>query len=65
MKTTVMSVRVNPSQKQLLKVIASAEGKPMYEIINEMINDYAEEHKETLESFSSGLRSQKRDKGEK
>jgi len=55
MKTTVMSVRVNPAQKQLLKVIASAEGKAMYEVINKMIKDYAEEHKEVLESLSSGL----------
>jgi len=55
MKTTVMSVRVNPAQKQLLKVIASAEGKAMYEVINEMIKDYAKEHKEILESLSSGL----------
>jgi len=60
MKTTVMSIRVNPAQKQLLKVIASAEGKAMYKVINEMIKDYAEEHREILESLSSGLnRSQK------
>ena len=66
MKTTVMSVRVNPSQKRLLKVIASAEGKPMYEVVNKMIEHYTKKHREILESLPSGLgRPQKKDRGGK
>ena len=52
METAVMSTRIDPARKQLLKIIASIENKPIYKVINEMIDCYAEEHKETLEILS-------------
>ena len=52
MKTAVMSTRIDPDRKQLLRIIASVENKPIYKVINEMIDCYAEAHKETLEILS-------------
>ncbi|PIW33626.1 MAG: hypothetical protein CO162_06725 [bacterium (Candidatus Ratteibacteria) CG_4_9_14_3_um_filter_41_21] len=52
METAVMSTRIDPTRKQLLRIIASVENKPIYKVINEMIDCYAEVHKETLEILS-------------
>jgi len=52
METAVMSTRIDPTRKQLLRIIASVENKPIYKVINEMIDCYIEEHKETLEILS-------------
>ena len=49
MKTTVISARIDPHRKKLLKLIAAMEGKPLYQVLNDMIDLYAQMHRETME----------------
>ena len=49
METTVISARIDPYRKKLLKIIATIEGKPLYQVLNDMIDLYVQMHKETME----------------
>jgi len=46
------TVRIPENKKNILKAISSLENKKMNEIISEMIDEYVERHKETLELLS-------------
>ncbi len=48
----VTTLRMSPDRRQILKTLAVLERKNMKDIIDEMIDRYAEEHKETLEILS-------------
>lgn len=43
------TVRIPEEKKDVLKIIASVEKKEMKEILSELIDEYIERHKETLE----------------
>lgn len=47
------TVRIPEDKRDTLKVIASIEKKDMKEIISELIDEYIERHKETLELLSN------------
>lgn len=47
------TVRIPEAKRDLLKIIASLEKRGMKELLIEMIDDYVESHKETLELFSN------------
>jgi hypothetical protein len=51
METT--TVRISKEKRDLLKIIASVEKREMQEIFSELIDDYIERHKETLELLSN------------
>ena len=46
------TVRIPEEKKDVLKIIASVEKKEMKEILSELIDEYIERHKETLELLS-------------
>lgn len=46
------TVRIPEEKKDILKIIASVEKKEMKEILSELIDEYIERHKETLELLS-------------
>ena len=46
------TVRIPEEKRDTLKVIASIEKKEMKEILSELIDDYIERHKETLDLLS-------------
>jgi len=46
------TVRIPSEKRDILKVIASLEKKEMKEIISDLIDEYIERHKETLELLS-------------
>jgi predicted transcriptional regulator len=46
------TVRIPESMRDNLKIIASVEKKNIKEILSELINEYIERHKETLEILS-------------
>jgi predicted transcriptional regulator len=48
----VMSVRVNDDKRKLLKVIASAEGKTISGIVEELIEDYIDKNKTKVLKFT-------------
>ena len=48
----VTTLRMSPERRQILKTLAVLEGRHMKDIIDEMIDRYAKEHKETLEILS-------------
>ena len=48
----VMSVRVNDDKKKLLKVIASAEGKTISGIVEELIEGYIDKNKSKVLKFT-------------
>ncbi len=48
----VMSVRVNDDKKKLLKVIASAEGKTISGIVEELIEGYIDKNKALILKFT-------------
>jgi predicted DNA-binding protein len=50
MRTT--TIRIPEEKRNALKVIASIERKDMKNIISELIDEYLERHKETLELLS-------------
>ncbi len=50
MRTT--TIRIPEEKRNALKVIASIERKDMKSIISELIDEYLERHKETLELLS-------------
>lgn len=43
------TVRIPEEKKDILKIIASVEKKEMKEILSELIDEYIERHRETLE----------------
>ena len=47
------TVRIPESKRDILKIIASVEKRGMKELLTEMIDNYVEAHKETLELFSN------------
>ncbi|MBC7475035.1 MAG: hypothetical protein H7263_12140 [Candidatus Sericytochromatia bacterium] len=49
---SVMSVRVNDDKKKLLKVIASAEGKTISGIVEELIESYIDKNKNKIIKFT-------------
>jgi predicted transcriptional regulator len=50
MSTT--TVRIPEDKRDTLKIIASVEKRDIKEILSELIDDYIERHKETLEILS-------------
>ncbi len=46
------TVRIPEKKRDILKVIASFEKREMKEIISELIDEYIERHKETLDLLS-------------
>jgi uncharacterized protein (DUF1778 family) len=48
----VMSVRVNDDKRKLLKVIASAEGKTISGIVEELIEEYIDKNKTKVLKFT-------------
>ncbi len=46
------TVRIPKDKRDILKVIASLERRDMKEIITDLIDEYIERHKETLELLS-------------
>jgi hypothetical protein len=46
------TVRIPEEKRDTLKVIASIEKKELKEILSELIDEYVERHKETLELLS-------------
>ena len=46
------TVRIPAEKRDILKVIASFEKKEMKEILSDLIDEYIERHKETLELLS-------------
>ena len=49
----VMSVRVNDEKRKLLKVIASAEGKTISGVVEELILEYIDKNKSKVIEFTS------------
>jgi len=49
---SVMSIRIDTSKKQALKVIATIEGKTMGRIVSELIEDYIQKNKRKIQSLS-------------
>lgn len=43
------TVRIDEEHRDTLKIIASVEKRDMKELLSELIDDYIERHKETLE----------------
>lgn len=50
---TTATIRIPQEKRDILKVIASLEKKEMKEILTELIDDYIERHRETLELLST------------
>jgi predicted transcriptional regulator len=50
MSTT--TVRIPEEKRDMLKIVASVERRDIKEILSELIDDYLERHKETLEILS-------------
>lgn len=48
----VMSVRVNDDKRKLLKVLASAEGKTISGIVEELIEEYIDKNKNKVLKFT-------------
>ena len=46
------TVRIPEQKRDVLKIIASIEKREMKEILNELIDEYIERHKETLDILS-------------
>lgn len=46
------TVRIPEDKRDTLKIIASVEKRDMKDILSELIDDYIERHKETLEILS-------------
>ena len=46
------TVRIPEDKKDILKILASIEKREMKEILSELIDEYIERHKETLELLS-------------
>jgi hypothetical protein len=46
------TVRIPEDKRDILKIIASIEKKELKEILSELIDEYVERHKETLELLS-------------
>ncbi len=49
---TTATVRIPEDKRDTLKIIASIEKKEIKEILSELIDEYIERHKETLELLS-------------
>ena len=46
------TIRISEEKRDTLKIIASIEKREMKEILSELIDEYIERHKETLELLS-------------
>lgn len=49
---SVMSIRIDDTNRKALKVIASIEGKSMGGIVSELIEEYIAENKEKVKNLS-------------
>ncbi len=49
---TTTTVRIPEEKRDTLKIVASIEKRDIKEILSELIDDYIERHKETLEILS-------------
>ena len=49
---TTATIRIPEDKKNILKAISSLENKKLTEVIVELIDEYIERHKETLELLS-------------
>jgi len=49
---SVMSVKIDENKRELLKIIASLEGKTMGRIISELIDEYIKRNREKIEALS-------------
>jgi predicted DNA-binding protein len=52
MTMTTATLRIPHEKRDLLKIIASVEKRGMMDIVSELIDDYVERHRETLELLS-------------
>ncbi len=52
MKRVTTTVRLSEEKARLLRAIAGYEGKRINDIINELIDEYINRHRETLELIS-------------
>ncbi len=52
MKRVTTTVRLSEEKARLLRAIAGYEGKRINDIINELIDEYINRHRETLELLS-------------
>ena len=49
------TIRISEKKRDTLKIIASIEKREMKEILSELIDEYIERHKETLELLSERM----------
>lgn len=49
---SVMSIRIDDGKRRLLKVIASAEGRSMTDIVGELLDGYIERKKSVLVDYT-------------
>jgi predicted CopG family antitoxin len=50
--TTTTTIRIPTAKRDLLKIIAVVEKKEMKEILSQLIDEYVERHRETLDLLS-------------
>lgn len=52
MKRVATTIRLDEEKARLLRALAGYEGRKINDILNELIDEYIERHKETLELLS-------------
>jgi len=52
MKRIATTIRIDEEKARLLRAIAGYEGRRINDILNELIDEYIQRHKETLELLS-------------
>ncbi len=52
MKRVATTIRLDEEKAKLLRALAGYEGRKINDILNELIDEYIERHKETLELLS-------------
>ncbi len=52
MKRIATTIRLDEEKARLLRALAGYEGRKINDILNELIDEYIERHKETLELLS-------------
>jgi predicted CopG family antitoxin len=59
------TVRIPESKRDVLKVIASIEKREMKDILSDLVDDYIERHRETLDLLSNPDWAKKIDQGKR